>query len=111
MDKRSFKAQFSAGRIGDQGDIKQRIAQIAEYIYDNCLKFKGEASAEEIEAVKSPTNLDVYKVTSAGVVNAEDKDNKLTVSAGSVVKYNASNGLWEDFMSITEADEPEEEPE
>ena len=92
MTKDQFRAKFSGGHIGDVLDYKKRLNDIADFIYDYSLKFKGTANAATIAALTDMTNLDTYIIGTGG--NLNDGNDAITTATGDIVYYNATTELW-----------------
>lgn len=77
-EKAAYSSQFrgTARWIGGQrhtaGLINQAANDIANYVYANCLKFGGNATALELNAIDAPATYLTHKVTIGGRIGTTD---------------------------------------
>jgi len=90
MTQQEFRDKFTSGHMGDKLDYKQRLNEIADFIYENSLKFKGVSDLATINGLADVTNLDSYKLSDAGTLTA----GSLAVTAGDIVYYDAETSAW-----------------
>jgi len=88
MTKAEYQSQFLSGNLLDEGNRKAILRGIVDHMYDNMLKFGGEATAATLEGMSDPTKLEVYKITTGGSITA----GSLTVATGDLVYYDGS--VW-----------------
>lgn len=89
MTKQELRNIFAGGHLGDSLDLKRRFEKIADYLYDSVPKFKGTDTAENINKITEPGNLDVYIISGS---NGTLTKGSLTVAAGDAVIY--VGGKW-----------------
>lgn len=93
MTQDEFRAQFTSGHIGDQGDYKARLNKISDYVFGNCLKDGGVDTVANINAMTDVTDKLVIKVSDTGTLT----DGSLSVgSANTSVVYVLGTG-WKNL--------------
>lgn len=95
MTRDTFKKQFVDGALLDNNNLKARLRDMAEYMYDNMLKFGGEADASTLESMSDPTTLEVFKISAGGGLNGGG----ITTATGDLVYHDGTQ--WKYLHDIS----------